>query len=242
MANNDLDGGQTSGNNQDANPGSSNGDGVQQLSSVAQKLQQSLDTLTTKVGEIDARTRTLQGDKDKGVKRALDEVSGLKARIAEYEQLKERFGADGAVEQLELKQTLADIQTQLSKLTGSVSTQAAGSGVGGAVDAAKVIGEYGLDPKDPQVGLLLGNRYESVEQVELAIARHIKTQRTAPSPTDAQVPADTSGVPQPKDAGALKAEYIRQVTAARGNKSIIKGLQARYSSLGVDVGNIDFRV
>ena len=223
-----------------ANPPASSGavDGnAELLSKLVEAIDERLKPIKGEIGGLYSRQ-----DKDRNAFREfMDEYNKQKGKGLNDNEAYN--AAESALTERE-KQAKKDqmIEEIYQKFVGSSSPPTPGTGAGGAVDAAKVFEEYKLDLKDPQVALALGNRYESVEQAELAAARLIKAKQTAPSPNAAQQPADTSGVPKPQDATGLRAEYIQKVTAARGNKSIIKALQAQYKERGVDVGNIDFRV
>jgi len=239
MADDVLDGGQAVGTNQDANPGGSDGNGVQQLSNVATQLQASLDTLTSKVGELDARTRTLQGDKDKGVQKALNEVGDLRSKIADYENLKERLGADGAVEQIAMRDTLRAIQAQLEG-SQPVSTQPVGNEVSGAVNmanAVETLQAMKLDAND--AGFLeLVQKGLTQENLNAYIVNKLKPSPTA-SPAGIVNPPATGGTPSPTTSD-LTQEYMNKMQAAQGNPSLVKSLMEEYSKKGVDLGTVVF--
>ena len=235
MAEHDMDGGSAEGTDTNANGAASGNQSDKQPSFDAAKLQSSIDALMTEVGELKARTNGLQSVKDK----TTNEVSGLKAKIAEYEQLKEKFGADGALDQMELKQTLLDIKAQLS---GSVSPEPAGSGVGGTVNAAQVFSSKGLDVNDPRVAVALNKTYSNATDAELAAYKLKESIQSSPSPTPAQSATPLGSAPVAPDASALKQSYIQEVTAARGNKSLIRGIQQKYQQQGLDPGSVDFRL
>ena len=189
MAEHDMDGGSAEGTDTNANGAASGNQSDKQPSFDAAKLQSSIDALMTEVGELKARTNGLQSVKDK----TTNEVSGLKAKIAEYEQLKEKFGADGALDQMELKQTLLDIKAQLS---GSVSPQATGSSVSGTVNAAQVFIDEGLDPNDSRVALALnGKTFASNQEAQIAALRLSVAMKNSPTPTDAQSATLPGGAP-----------------------------------------------
>ena len=199
MADTQVDGDQTDGTTQNANSGLSEGNGDKQLSFDAAKLQSTLDALASKVGELDARYKTLQGEKDKGVKHALNEVSDLRSQIAEYKELEKRLGSEGAMEQIEIKQTLAQMNQTLEQLQkGSASTQTTGTSASGAADTAKafagVFSEEEL--KDPRVAAGMAKQHKTVEEAELAAYRLQRQLASSPSPKDAQGAA-LQGKPSP---------------------------------------------
>jgi len=236
MAENQVDGGSDNGTATEANGGASETQSVQQPSFDAAKLQETLDALTSKITELEARTNGLQRQKDK-------KISSLKAQIAEYKELEKRLGPEGAMEQIELKQTLAQMNQTLEQLQkGSVSTQSLGTGVSGAVDAAQVINvdELGWDKNDPQVALLAQKNFSSAAERDAAIVNHLKAKKSAPSPTAAQAPAETGAPPPPKDLDERTNEYIKNVRAAFGKPGEIKHLREKAIQDGVKVWEIDF--
>lgn len=233
MAETQVDGGSDEGTAIVANNSASGTQGDKQPSFDAAKLQSSIDALIGKVDELDARTNGLQSVKDKTTK----EISGLKNQIAEYEKLKEKLGPEGALDQMELRQTLDEIKNQLSQ---SVSTPSGGNGQGGVVNAAQAVRDAGLDMNDPQVALLATKQYESEAEVNAAIVGHLKAKRNAPNPTQAQALADT-GAPAPKtDVEALTTEYKQKVQAARGNPREITNLREEYLQKGVKTWEVSF--
>lgn len=237
MTDKQVDGGSVEGTVTDANGNASENQSVQQPSLDAVKLQERLDALVSGFSTLESRINGLQSVKDKDKK----EISSLKSKIAEYEQLKERFGADGAVEQIELRDTLSEMKDQLSKLTGSVSTPSGGNGQGGAVDAAKVFDEMGLDRKDPLVNTVLaGLQGKDKDAIELAGYRLQRQIQSSPSPTQAQG-ASIQGKPAaPENVEALTEEYKQKMQAARGNRSEIQRLRSAYKEKGVDIYAQDF--
>jgi hypothetical protein len=242
MAKNELDSGQNQGNAAMPNAAVSDDRGDQQGSGGAEKLLASFDTLTKRLDEIDARTRSLQGDKDRGVKKVSDEISDLKKMLADYDKLREKLSPDEAIEQIELKQSVQEIRDFITQQRGtSASTQAPGTGDGVAVNAAKAFAEFDLDLKDPRVADALGKTYNTEAEAVAAAGRVYRQIQLSPTPTPAQ-DASVQGSVVHQNTETLKREYIQKVTAARGNKSLIKALQEQYRNLGVDVGNIGFNV
>ena len=141
MAENDMDGGQLDGTALNANQDASDQEGVQQPSYDAARMQATLDALNSGLQTLQKRVDGLQGKKD-------SEISGLKSKIAEYEKLKEKFGGDGAIEQIELRDTIANMNQTLAELRGSVSPQAPGTGASGALEVAQAIEELQMRELD----------------------------------------------------------------------------------------------
>jgi len=150
MAENEVDGGQSGGTTQNTSSGGSNGQGDSGGSFDAQKLQSTIEALTKKLDEVDARSKALQGDKDRGITKTKEEVSDLKRKIAEIEKLKKTgLDEDGAIEEHSFREDVRSIKDQLSKL-GSVQTQVSGKDEGLADDVAKVFADYEVDPNTPE--------------------------------------------------------------------------------------------
>ena len=236
MADNELDSGLVGGNDAEPTAPISSEKGDELSSGGAEQM---LATFAKKLDEIDARTRALQGDKDRGIKK----VEGdLRKMLGDYEGLKERLGPDGAVEQLELRQQLSAIQEQLSGLGASPSPQATGGSVSGVFDTAKAIEELtarGLDANSPDFIKVVKSGL-SVDKLNAYIVSKTRPQPEA-SPGGAIQPPATGGAEKPSDA-ALTAEYIKKVVDAHGNKSLIKGLKQEYEAKGVPVNSVNFSV
>lgn len=185
MTDNQMDGGSADGTATDANGGASENQSDKHPSFDAAMLQEGFDAINKNIQTLQSRVDGLQGQKDK-------KISGLEGKIAEYENLVERTGSkEGAIAQMNLQEQLSEMNSALQELRGSASTPTPGNGQGGAVNAANVVLEYGLDPKDPQLATIVNGKYQSSDEVELAVARYIKAQQKAPSPTPAQELAET---------------------------------------------------
>ena len=229
-----MDGGSADGTDTNANGVASGNQSVQQPSFDAAKLQSSIDALIGKVGELEARTNGLQSVKDK----TTSEVSGLKARIAEYEQLKEKLGPDGAIDQMELRQTLAEIKAQLS---GSVPAQPAGSGASETFNVAQAVEDLQvrqLDANDPDFIKLL-KKGLSKETFNEYIANKTRPQPAATPSGMVQSPA--TGTPKASPEG-LTAEYQTRMISLRGNKQAAMALKEEYRQKGVPVDQVYFGV
>ena len=234
MADNEQDSGQNLGNVAEPTAPISEGGGDQQSSGGAEQM---LASFAKKLDEIDARTRSLQGDKDRGVKKVEGE---LRKVLGEYEALKERLGPDGAVEQLELREQLSAIQAQLSGLGGTPSPQATGTSASGALDTAKAIEELaarGLDANSPDFIKVLKSGL-SEEKLNSYIVSKTRPQPQA-SPAGAIQPPATGGAESPSSE-ALTAEYQQKMVAAQGDPSLARSLKAEYAKKGVPVDSVVF--
>ena len=184
MAENDLDSGQASGTAGSPASQSSSGGSASDGSFDAAKLQSLIEGFGKRIDEIDSRTKSLQGDKDRAVVKTKKEVEELKAKIAEYEKLKSKgMEPDEALDEMDFRSTVRQLQEQLSKL-GSVSTQTPGKDAGGAADATKaVIEELKLDANSTDVISVLAKGLDADKQ-ELELRRLATRQKPAPSAAD----------------------------------------------------------
>ena len=240
MADEIQDSAQNTGVQGESNPDASQDSSGQPRSEIdAAKLQADLESLTQSVAGLSKAVSTMQSGKDRAVKDVRQEVGELRTLFGDYEKLKERFGADGAMEQLELRQTLSDIQGQLSKLSGSPSTQSLDTGAGGAVNAAKTFAELGLDLKNSFVVDALGKQYASAEDAELAAYRLQRQIQQSPNPSDTQDPA-IQGNASKLNVDALTQEYKKNMLAARGKESQLTKIREQAIKDGVPVWTVDF--
>jgi DNA repair exonuclease SbcCD ATPase subunit len=197
MPDNETDSGQTGGTAENTNSTSSAGEGGKQSSFDAQKLQSTLEALAKRLDEVDARSKALQGDKDRGVNKANNEVDVLKKKIAELEKLRKAgYDDDTALEEMSFRDSVQEVKAQIANL------KAASAG-NGAVDVAKVVESFKLSKDDPNiVAHLAGRAFKSEAEVEVAMARYVQGQINKPAPSE----ADKSSVPSnppPKDGDVL---------------------------------------
>jgi hypothetical protein len=165
MTQNDLDNGSTpDGTPVSPNIGSSQTQNASGGSFDAGKLQATLEKLATKLEEVDARSRSLQGEKDRGVAKTGKEIEKL---------TKGGLGLDEAVEEFDFRETVKQLKTQIGQIN-PVPAQSEGNGQSGAVDTAKVFGElFGADSlKDPALAPLLAKQYKNVEEAQAAAYKH----------------------------------------------------------------------
>lgn len=210
MTDENKDSGQVAGQEGTTTPSSSANGDKQGSGFDATKLQSTLESLTKRLDEVDARSKSLQGEKDRGVKRTTDEVEKLKKQIAELEKYRKAgWDDDAAFEEMNFREEVRTLREQIANL------QKASAGNGG-VDAAKVVVEYGLDPNDPDViAEITARKWDNPERMELEAARLAKKKQTKPKPTAADAP--TSPAPPPpssmtpqdieKKAGELRELY-----------------------------------
>lgn len=191
----ELDSGQSGGTNQDTNSGGSKGNGDSSGSFDAAKLQSTIESLSRKLDEVDARSKALQGDKDRGVSQTKDEVKELKRKIAEIEKLKKNgLDEDGAIEEHSFREDIRAVKEQLSKLT-STQAQVTGNGPSLAEEQAQVFAEYKVDPNDPEAASLLS--LKGVELVKEVSKLAIKRAKQSP-PDSSEAGSIQGGPPAPK--------------------------------------------
>jgi hypothetical protein len=229
MAENDLDGGNPAGTAGSPTSQSSSGGSDSNSSFDAGKLQSLIEGFGKRIDEIDSRTKSLQGDKDRAVVKTKKEVEELKAKIAEYEKLKSKgLAPDEALDEMDFRSTVRQLQDQLGKL-GSVPAQSAGNGAGGADATARVLQAAQLDANTPEVLDLI--RQFGNDPVTLAVragelrakAANKPTPDAASSPTPSAPPSSSQAV----DVSALSAEYSRLVKEPGKNWQRIKEIEEK---------------
>lgn len=239
MADNDLDSGNSNGTAGTPTPSSSEGKSDSGGSFDASKLQSAFDALTRKLDEVDARTKSLQGDKDRAVNKTKSEVDDLKRKIAEIEKLKKSgLDEDAALDEFSFREVVRDLKDQLGKLNPA-QPQPAGNSAGSAVDAAKVLSEFQLDGNDPEVVAQVLSKATEVEQVRAAAQLALKRAK----PNDPSPASSTAVVGKPAaqpDAAELTKNYIKEMNAARGKPIELRAIKDKYIKAGVNVHEVVF--
>lgn len=161
----------------------------------AAKLQSTLEALSHKLEEVDARSRALQGDKDRGVTKATKQVEELKAKIAEYEKLKGKgFDTDDALDEITFRDDIRQIKDQLGKFNPA-SQQATGSSPAGVTEAAKSVFEKAkVDLNSPEAVALLREHGHDMTELTMQVGvlraklgQTITTSSSAPAMVGAPV-------------------------------------------------------
>jgi len=237
----ELDGGSANGTDGSPKPvGSQQSDSTGSFD--AAKLQKTLDALVKKQDEIDARTRALQGDKDRGVNQTRKELDEIKRMFAGVEKLKgSGLELDDAVEEYDFRETVRQLKGQLEKLAPA-SQQATGTSPAGVTEAAKSVFEKArVDPNSPEaVALLREHGHDPIElamQVGLLRAK-MGTQSTATT----SAPSISAGAPQPADLKTLTDNYIKDMraNAGPGKAALRNEIKNKAIKAGVDIHKIDF--
>jgi len=180
MPTNESDGDQVERTAEHTNSAGSQETGDKQSSFDATKLQSTLEALAKKLDEVDKRSASLQGDKDRGVNKATAEVEALKKKIAELEKYRKAgYDDDAALEEISFRESVREVKNQIAELK-------AVSAGNGAVDVAKVVSDHGLDVKDPEVIVeILSKKWDNPDLAELAVRRFKDKQAAKPEPSDA---------------------------------------------------------
>lgn len=225
MADNDMDSGLDIGTASSPNGAGSGGKSDSGSSLDAGKLQSAIEALTKQVAEVDSRTRALQGDKDRGVKKAEGEIDELRRKVAELEKLKKAgYDDDAAFAELSFREEVRAVKEGLSR-NQPAPPDPAGNGTGKAVDLAKAIKEYGLDGNDPDViAKVLNQSYGSQVEAELAAARLAFQRVTAPPPNPAASTA-TVGTPVSNNSSDVVAKLTKLQKDPIRNRDEIKKLE-----------------
>lgn len=236
---NDLDSGNSNGTAGTPTPVSSEGKSDSSSSFDASKLQSAFDALTRKLDEVDARTKSLQGDKDRAVNKTKSEVDDLKRKIAEIEKLeKSGLDRDTALDEFSFREVVRDLKDQLGKLNPALP-QPAGNSAGTAADAAKVLSEFQLDGNDPEVVAQVLSKVTEVEQVRAAAQLALK--RANPNQPSPAAAGTLVGKPAPPpNVEELTKDYKKDMIAARGKPSELRAIKDKYIKLGVNIHEVDF--
>lgn len=237
----ELDSGQSSGTTQTTESGGSKGSGDSSGSFDAAKLQSTIESLSRKLDEVDARSKALQGDKDRGVAQTKDEVKELKRKIAEIEKLKKAgLDDDGAIEEHTFREDIRAVKDQLSKLT-SPQTQTAGNGPSLADEQQKVLADLELNPNDPEVTALFALKgVEFAKEAGKLAVR--KAKQSPPDPSEATALQGGSPAPKPGVVQATEEYKKEMLSAPRGRSGDAQRALAKEKArkAGVPVESITF--
>ena len=207
----------------------------------ALKLQSTIEALTKKLDEVDARSKALQSDKDRGITKTKSEVDDLKRKIAEIEKLKRSgLDEDGAIEELSFREEIRSIRDQLSKLN-QAQPETAGNGKSLVEEVQSVFNEFGVDPNTPEAISLYN--LKGTDLVKGVAKLAIKNQS---KPTyDSSEATSLSGSPSKNDKTIddLTKQYQKDILATPRGKSgdsARKALKEQAKKNGVPVDSIAF--
>lgn len=229
----DLDSGQKSVDGGTTNPAGSQTGGDKQGSFDAAKLQSALEAFTKRLDEVDARSKSLQGDKDRGVAKTTKEVDELKKKIAELEKFRKAgYDDETAWEEMSFRESVMSLKEQIAKL----NSVPAGNG---AVDVAKVFSELEL-PVNAETEALKLKHYASADEAYATAAKYLASQKSKPTPSAADAPTPQA---QPASSPKLTEEGYKKEWKAipRGpkGKEARDALQKKYAEGGVNIYAVD---
>jgi len=129
------------------------------------------------------------------------------------------------------------------KFLNESSTQTPGTGVSVSGELAQVIRDNQLDANDPAVTEIIAAHGGNVVKAAVALGKLAQVKASKPSASPAASTSITGGeVSIDPNIETLTAEYKNKIMAARGNKSLIKGLKDEYQKRGVPVDQVYFSV
>ncbi len=229
----------TNGTSSSPNGEGSLGKGDSSGSVDALKLQSTLDALTKKLEEVDARSKALQSEKDRGITKTKSEVDDLKRKIAEIEKLKKSgLDEDGAIEEFSFREEIRSVREQLSKLN-QAQPVTAGNSEKLVEEVQGVFNEFGVDPNDPEAVSLL-----SLQGAELVKAVGKLALKRASKPVDSsEAPSLSGNPPPPSGVKELTEKYQKDILATPRGKAgdaLRKQLKEQARKNGVPVDSIAF--
>jgi hypothetical protein len=185
-------------------------------------LQASLVDANKTIADLTKERSSLQSTKDKGINKIEAEI----ARIATYLNIKPEDVAQAQRTAI-LDDIVRERQTPSNPPVGNGIAEGAT-----ALDAQKVITEYGLDANDPEVLKTLLHPTPIIALGKLAIAR-AKT----PSQTNAQTPpVEGQSPPANLTEADLRKQYQQEIAKIpRGRIKELSTVQAKYRQLGLKV-------
>jgi hypothetical protein len=192
--------------------------GAQPDSSVTDVLER----LTGRLEAIEQQQRALQSGKDRAVNKNATE---LRKVLEEVEELKSTgLTQEQAVSQLELKNTLEEMKSQLASLSGN-----AGSVTPQPGPLSQVIEEAGLAADDADLLSIMSTGKATEADIWKLAAKKAKL----PSPTPAQTLTKQAS---PLPNSDLQAQYQKELLdVPRGDPRALFNLKAKYRELGLDI-------
>lgn len=210
----------------------------EQGKSIAGKPQSSQEFLELKQGyaRLEKELKGLQSRQDKStneVQRFMEDVKGQMAKGLSLDEAEQAVHANRkAAEKDEL---LNQIAAKLG--IGNSPQNVTGNNTNAADEAVSVFSEYNVDPNDPDAAPLLELR--GTELVKAVSKLAIKRAKQSP-PDSSEATAIGGRPPAPAGVDALTQDYVKNMRAARGNKSKLSSIREEYSKKGVDVYSQDF--
>lgn len=164
-------------------------------------------------------------------------------RFAKYDEALGRLGilddlrAQGVTipENVELKMRLAELEGKTAQpISGKVETAVAETV---SQTVSEIVKEAELDASDPRVVEWMRGTYRNPDHMR-AEGLALKRKLASPPPNPSAVSPQAAPI-QPVNEAGMKAAYIKEVAAARGNKSLGRAIQEKYRASGLDIDHID---
>jgi hypothetical protein len=171
-------------------------------------LQKALAPFVTKLDEVDSRTRSLQSEKDRGIRKVEGDVQKL---LAEWEKARKTgVTEDEFADKLSEKNRLTLLEEKLASITAPTKPS---GGTDGNVDALNVARAFAkaanIQENDPEyLKVIAVNATNPAAMIE-GLSNLVVSRANKPKPTDAQSPSPVGSAPQPVDEAKLSAELAR---------------------------------
>jgi len=201
---------------------------------LAEAISKALEPFAKRLEEVDSRSRALQGDKDRGVKKVEGDIQKLWAEIEEAK--KKGLDADEFAYRKQV-QALIDQQSQPPK-----TSQAAPDTSGIIAFAGSIASAAKIDTSDPEYVQIVAKNANNPSQLITDLTVLVQRRATQPTPTGAQAPAVTGVPPQQLSGSELVSAYKREMMAARGKKNELLAIREKYRSQGCPVDSVTFTV
>lgn len=191
------------------------------------------------MGKIEGLSRTLQGDKDRAVKKTNQRLDGLESNLKavlekanlEGKSISDLLSQVEADEEKEFRQTMLEVAKSLKG--GSANDVERGSAAGSGVNVAEVLKDLELDETDLRVKEFSTKKFMSKEEAYREGAKLVKT-IISKQPTDADLPSGV--VDRVKNASKqeqLMAEYKEGSKNLYGQALINYKMQMRKKGLTI---------
>lgn len=198
---------------------------AQPIEGQAEKL---LASLGDKLDGLSKEVRGLQGRQD----RAENLQNDFQKKLAGYEKLRSSgMSPDEAMAEMDRSSAVEERWSSLSERMDRLASLIEGGNLDArAQQRAKVITEYGLDPKDPEVATIANGNPADFEG---AIAKLAFKRQKEPAPTGAQAPAVQGGETKvgtkmrPEEAERLSVETKRLYDHYTKNRAQIEANETR---------------
>jgi hypothetical protein len=194
--------------------------------------------LAKKLELVESNLKGLQSRQDKGQNETQRFMEEIKAHVAKGLSLDEAQEAVSADREKAVKdQLLYKIAAKLGLDDSLPNT--AGNSENATDEVAKVLREYEVNENDP-----MAVKFIALKGAELkAAVADYAFKKSKVQPLDSSAASSMQGGAVAKESVQREAQkYIDEVLAARGNKSLIKGIKDKYRKAGVPVDSVNFSV